>query len=82
MVARKEVPKRLFDALDQKNVGVFLRYWSALPASGRTTHPLGAFVWAALSEIGEQLMTGVQRFASDQRVAEMIRRSEAKTHAR
>lgn len=67
MVARKEVPRRLMDALDRGDAVPFLRFWSALPPTGREHHPLGAFIWAAMSEIGEQRMDGAQLFATDQR---------------
>lgn len=77
MVARSEVPKRLFDALDRKDVGVFLRFWAALPKSGRTSHPLSFFVYAALRELGEQRMDGAQRLATDQRLAARARAREA-----
>lgn len=72
MVARSKVPKRLFVALDRKDAGVFLRFWSALPPTGRVSHPLGAFVWAALYEPGEQRMTGAEHFASDQREQKLL----------
>ncbi len=72
MVARNEVPKRLFDALDRGDVGVFLRYWSALPPSGRGFHPLGTFVWAALCELAEQKMDCEQHWASDKRFEALV----------
>lgn len=75
MVARAKVPQRLFDALDRGDVGVFLRFWAALPPTGREHHPLGAFIYAALSELGEQRMNGAQLFATDQRVSRMLART-------
>ncbi len=81
MVARSKVPKRLFDALDRRDVGVFLRFWSALPPTGREHHPLGAFIYAALRELGEQRMTGAQLFATDQRLAARLAQAEAETRA-
>lgn len=82
MVTRKEVPKRLMDALDRKDVGVFLRFWSALPPAGREVHPLGAFIWAALSEIGEQRMSNDEWIASSLRGTARIRHSEAESRGR
>lgn len=70
---RAKVPPRLFAALDRGDVGVFLRFWAALPPSGRPFHPLSAFVYAALVELGEQQMTGAQRYATDQRLAALYR---------
>ena len=69
MVVRSKVPQRLFDALDRRDVGDFLRFWSALPPTGREHHPLGAFIYAAMCELGEQRMNGAQLFATDQREA-------------
>ncbi len=80
MLTRSKVPKRLFDALDRKDVGVFLRFWSALPKSGRTSHPLSFFVWAALCELGEQRMDGAQLFATDQREARFACLAESEGH--
>ena len=80
MVTRKDVPKRLFDALDRKDVGPFLRFWSALPPSGREFHPLGAFIYAALCELGEGRMDGGMRFATDQREARFACLKESEGH--
>ena len=77
-----QVPKRLMDALDRKDVQFFLRYWAALPVAGRVEHPQSFFVWAALSELGEQLMSNDQWIASSKRVSDMVRNALAVTHAR
>lgn len=69
---RSRIPQRLFAALDKKNVGVFLRFWSALPPTGREFHPLSFFVWAAINELGEQRMRGEEHFASDQREQKLL----------
>lgn len=82
MLTRSEVPQRLMDALDRGDVGVFLRFWSALPPTGREFHPLGAFIWAALSEIGEQRMSNAEWIASSLRVTARIRHAEAATRGR
>ena len=74
-----QVPKRLMDALDRKDVQFFLRFWAALPVAGRTSHPQSFFVWAALSELGEQLMTNDQWIASSLRVSARARFSEGVT---
>ena len=74
---RDRVPKRMFEALDRKDVGVFLRFWAALPKAGRTSHPLSFFVWAAINELAEQRMSGAEHFATDQREARAVCKAEA-----
>lgn len=76
---RARVPQRMFDALDRGDVSFFLKYWAALPPTGRESHPLGAFVFAALRELGEQRMDGAQLFATDQRLAARYAHGEAVT---
>lgn len=66
---RRLIPPRLFDALDRRDAGFFVRYWDALPKSGRHMHHAAAFVYAALTFLGEERRTGAQRFADDQRRA-------------
>lgn len=78
---RARVPQRMFDALDRADVAFFLRYWAALPPTGRESHPLGAFVFAALRELGDQRMTGEQLFATDQRLAARLAMVEAARRA-
>lgn len=70
------------DALDRGDAAPFLRFWAALPPTGREAHPLGAFIWAALSELGEQRMSNDEWIASSLRVTARLRHAEAATRGR
>ena len=74
---RSELPQRLREAWDRRDVYAFLRYWVALPASGRFQHPYAMAVYDALTELSDDEMTGAQRFWSDQREADQYKQALA-----